>query len=74
MRVPPPKGNQSRGPLDDETRRYLRWKKLYFTFQDLWAPGHHCATGKAHYIEVFFDSDEEEDEYEEMEAGGSSAV
>lgn len=74
MRVPPPKGSQDRGPLDDETWRDPRQKKICFTFQEPWAPGHRCAAGKAHYIEVFFDSDWEEDAYEEMEAGGSSVV
>jgi len=73
-RVLPPKGNQSQGPLDDETRRDLRRKKLCFTCQEPWAPGHCCAAGKAHYIEVFSNSEREEDEYEEIEEGGSSAV
>ena len=73
VRVPPPKGNQSRGPLDDETRRDLRRKRLCFTCQEPWAPGHRCAIGKAHYIEVFSDSSGEE-EYEEIEAGGNSTT
>lgn len=73
-RVPPPKGNQDRGPLDNETRRYLRQKKLCFTCQDSWALGHCCVVGKAHNIEVFSDSDGEEDAYEEMEEGGNDVV
>ena len=54
--------------------RDLRQKKLCFTCQEPWAPGHRCAAGKAHYIEVFSDNDGEEDAYEEMEAGSSAVV
>ena len=73
-RVPSPKGSQGRGPLDDDTQRDLRRRKLCFTCQKPWALRHRCATGKAHYIEVFSDSDREEDAYEEVEAGGSVVV
>ena len=54
--------------LDIEIRRELRKKKLCFTCQDSWAPRHRCAAGKAHYIEVFSDF-EEEDEYDEPRRG-----
>ena len=37
----------------------LRRKKLCFSFQELWAPGHRCVKGKTHDIEVFSKSDEE---------------
>jgi hypothetical protein len=44
----------------------LRKIKLCFNCQEPWAPGHKCAgkekTGKSHYIEVYFDSDNDEDE------------
>ena len=49
--------------LDEDTRKDLRRKKLCFTCQEPWVPGHRCV-GKArvHYIEVYSDSDE--DDYE----------
>ena len=37
----------------------LRRKKLCFSCQEPWALGHKCVKGKAHYIEVFSESDEE---------------
>ena len=47
--------------MDEETRRELRQKKLCFMCKDAWEPGHRCmGKGKAHYIEVL--SDEEDDE------------
>ena len=61
MKVLPPKENQSKGPLSHDVRRDLRRRKLCFTCQEPWESGHRCAVGKAHYIEVFFDSEEEED-------------
>ena len=49
--------------LDEDTRKYLRRKKLCFTCKEPWVPGHRCAgKAKAHYIEVYSDSDE--DDYE----------
>ena len=69
MRVPPPKGNPGRAQIDDDARRELRKKRLCFTCQELWALGHRCATGKAHFIEVFSDESGEEDEEDYEEAG-----
>ena len=57
----PSKESSYKKPLDDEVRRDLRRRKLCFTCQESWAPGHRCATGKAHYIEVFSDNEEEEE-------------
>ena len=37
----------------------MRRKKLCFSYQELWVPGHKCVKGKAHYIEVFSESDAE---------------
>ena len=71
MRVPPPNGNLGRTQVDDEARRELRKKRLCFNCQEPWAPGHGCAAGKAHFIEVFFDDSEEEDEEDDEEAGDS---
>ena len=49
--------------LDEDTRKDLRRKKLCFTCQEPWVPGHRCSGKvKAHYIEVYFDSDEDDDE------------
>ena len=64
VRVPPPKGNPGRTQIDDDARRDLRKKRLCFTCQEPWAPGHRCAAGKAHFIEVFSDDSGEEDEEE----------
>jgi hypothetical protein len=38
------------------------------------APGHRCVAGKAHFIEVFFESSGEEDEEDDVEAGDSHAA
>ena len=46
----PPKESSLKKPLDIDLRRELRKKRLCFTFQESWAPGHRCAAGKAHYI------------------------
>jgi hypothetical protein len=52
--------------LDEETRRELRKNKFCFRCQEPWAPRHRCTgkdrVGKAHYIEVYSDSDSDEDE------------
>ena len=43
-------------------------KKLCFTCQEPWVPGHKCAGKvKAHYIEVYSDSDEDDNEQEATE-------
>ena len=56
----PSKESLYKKPLDDEVRRDIRKRKLCFTCQESWAPGHRCASGKVHYIEVFSDVEEEE--------------
>ena len=71
VRIPPPKGNQGRAQIDDDARRELRKKRLCFTCEESWAPGHRCAVGKAHFIEVFSDDSGEEDEEDDEEAGDS---
>lgn len=62
--------------MDEETRRDLRRRKLCFTCQEPWAPGHKCNKGKSHYIEVYSDSDPNE-EFEaaadQGDEGGSSS-
>ena len=55
----PPKESSLKKPLDIDLRRELRKKRLCFTCQEPWVPGHRCATGRAHYIEVFSDFEEE---------------
>jgi hypothetical protein len=48
--------------MDDATRQDLRRRKLCFSCQEPWVPGHRCAgKAKAHYIEVFSDSGEDEE-------------
>eukprot|EP00253_Pinus_taeda_P002225 PITA_02225 len=74
VRIPPPKGNPGQVQIDDDARRELKKKRLCFTCQEPWAPGHRCAAGKAHFIEVFSESRGEEDEEDDVEAGDSHAV
>jgi hypothetical protein len=64
-----PRGRESKfadkgkGRLDEATRRELRRKQLHYTCKEPWEPRHKCMEkGKIHYIEVLFDSEEEEDE------------
>eukprot|EP00253_Pinus_taeda_P022227 PITA_22227 len=42
--------------------------------EELLAPGHRCAAAKAHFIEVFSESNGEEDEEDDVEAGDSHAA
>ena len=52
--------------MDDDTRKELRRKKLCFTCQEPWIPGHRCiGKAKAHYIEVYSDSEDNEDDPEQ---------
>ena len=44
------------GPSKEELKR----NKLCFICQQTWVPRHRCAKGKAHYIEVFSEYNEEE--------------
>eukprot|EP00253_Pinus_taeda_P032040 PITA_32040 len=74
VRIPPPKGNLGRVQIDDDARRELKKKRLCFTYQEPWAPGHRCVVGKAHFIEVFFESSGEEDDEDDVEAGDSHVV
>ena len=74
VRIPPPKGNPGRAQIDDDARRELKKKRLCFTFQEPWASGHRCAAGKAHFIEVFSESNGEEDEEDDVEVGDSHAA
>ena len=55
--------------MDNDTRQDLRRKKLCFTCQELWVPGHRCSgKEKAYYIEAYLDSGEDED-YQDLEQG-----
>ena len=54
--------------LDDDTKKDLRWKKLCFACQETWVLGHKCiGKAKAHYIEVYSDSEGEDYEQETTE-------
>ena len=59
--------------MDDETRKYLRRRRLCFSCQEPWALGHQCTKGKAHYIEVFSKSEDEE-ENPEIDQGESQGM
>ena len=49
--------------------RTLEKKKLCFTCQEPWVPGHRCSgKGKAYYIEAYSDNGEDED-YQDQEQG-----
>jgi len=64
-RRPPQRDWTGRNRLDEATRQELRKKKLCFSCQEPWVPGHRCAgKAKAHYIEVYYGSGEEEDKDE----------
>jgi hypothetical protein len=57
--------------LDDETRRDLMRKKLFFSCRDPWVPGHRCmGKGEIHYIEVEVDNVDSEEE--EKDSGSTS--
>ena len=54
--------------LDDDTRRELMRKKLYFSCRYPWLPGHRCmGKGQIHYIEVESGSEEEDEEMRAQE-------
>jgi hypothetical protein len=54
--------DRGRGRMDENTRRELRRKQLCYTCKEPWDPSHKCmGRGKAHYIEVTFDNEEDED-------------
>ena len=61
--------------LDEETRKELRRKKLCFSCQESWVPGHRCAgkdkTDKAHYIEVYSDNDSDDKEEKQGQEQGN---
>ena len=51
--------------MDDDTRKDLRKKKLCFTYQEPRITGHRCkGKAKAHYIEIYSDSDGDESKQE----------
>jgi hypothetical protein len=53
--------DRGRGRMDEPTSRELRRKRLCFTCKEPWDPTHKCmGKGKAHYIKVILDDDEEE--------------
>ena len=53
--------------MHNDTRQDLRRKKLCFTCQEPWVPGHRCSwKGKAYYIEAFSDNGEDDD-YQDQE-------
>jgi hypothetical protein len=58
-----PRGfDRGRGRMDENTRRELRRKQLCYTCKEPWDPSHKCmGSGKAHYIEVTSDNEEDED-------------
>jgi hypothetical protein len=58
--------------LDDETRRELLRKKLFFSCRDPWVPGHRCmGKGEINYIEVAADNVDSEEE--EQDNGSTSS-
>ena len=55
--------------MDNDTQQNLRRKKLCFTYQEPWVPGHRCSgKGKAYYIEAYSDNGEDDD-YQDQEQG-----
>ena len=47
-----------------QLNKELKRKKLCFTCKQPWVPGNRCVKGKAHYIEVFYEYEEEGEEEE----------
>ena len=60
------KGSFSKNNKGGPCKEQLIIKKLCFTCQQPWVSGDRCAKGKTHYIEVFYE-DEEEGEEEETQ-------
>ena len=53
--------------MDNDTRQDFRRKKLCFTCQEPWVPGHRCSgKGKAYYIEAYSDNGKDDD-YQDQE-------
>ena len=52
----------------------MKKQRWCFTCQEPWAPRHRCVAGKAHFIEVFSESNGEEDEEDDVDVGDSHAV
>jgi hypothetical protein len=49
--------------MDEETQRELRRKNLCYSCKDQWELDHQCmGKGKVHYIEVFFDEEDDHDD------------
>jgi hypothetical protein len=49
--------------LDDDTRREIMRKKIFFSCIDHWVQGHRCmGKGEIHYIEVAVDNVDSEEE------------
>jgi hypothetical protein len=54
--------DRGKGMMDEDTRRELRRKQICFTCKEPWDPGNKCmGKGNAHYIEVIFDDEDDED-------------
>ena len=58
-RKPWKNGSFAKENMECPSKEELKRKKLCFNFQQPWVPGHRCAKGKAHYIEVFSEDEEE---------------
>jgi hypothetical protein len=58
-----PKGfDKGRVRIDDNTRRELRRKQLFFTCKEPWNPSHKCmGRGQVHYIDVTLENEEEDE-------------
>lgn len=64
-----PQREVGHGHIDDDTRRDLWRRKFCFTCQEPWAPRHKRTKGEAHYIEVYSNSDLEEEAGQEVDHG-----
>ena len=55
--------------MENDARQDLRRKKLCFTCQEPWVPGHRCSgKGKDYYIDAYSDNGEDDD-YHYQEQG-----
>jgi hypothetical protein len=69
--------DRGRSRVDENTRRELRRKKLFFTCKEPWNPAHKCmGRGQVHYVEVTSDNEEEDKigQIQNMEAETTKVV
>ena len=62
VKKPRKKDSFGKDKKDGPSKEDIKRKKLCFTCHQPWVPGHKCARGKEHFIEVLSDDEEEREE------------